>query len=321
MPELNYYEMLGVERDADKDAIDHAYLRAMRRAHPDVNGKAGEALAKYLNQIKSTLSDPAARAEYDRSLDGGTEYDRSPDSGTKQNDSTDDNRAESESDDDGHATPDDVAGDAVAAGVDDIESSTGVIGYDRRRLTALAILLAVGMIGVPFAATVRSPIPAGIIGMIPDVAVAAGLSLSAIALGVWLVWWVLTSWRGRLAGTALGVIAVLVASWLSTGYTGMGLMAVPIVIGQSTLAYAVDVHRSRRFARFMADSDRVLFVRAVDSGSGRPVALLDAVKNAVDTQTAVWGDVAPGDYVRMDGRGVIVDSLPSRFGESWSRVA
>lgn len=309
MPELNYYEMLGVERDASKDAIDHAYLRAMRRAHPDVNGKAGEALAKYLNQIKSTLSDPAARAEYDRSLDDGAE----------QNDSTGDNRAAPE--DDGHATPDDVAGDAVDAGIDGIESSTGVIGYDRRRLTALSILLVLGMIGVPFAAMARSPIPAGIIGMIPGAAVNAGLSLSAIALGVWLVWWVFTSWRGRLAGTALGVIAVLVASWLSTGYTGTGLMAVPIVIGQSTLAYAVDVHRSRRFARFMADSDRVLFVRAVDSGSGRPVALLDAVKNAVDTQTAVWGDVAPGDYVRMDGRGVIVDSLPSRFGESWSRVA
>lgn len=308
MPELNYYEMLGVERDADEDAIDHAYLRAMRRAHPDVNGKAGEALAKYLNQIKSTLSDPSARAEYDRSLDGGA----------GQNDSTDDNRAES--DDDGPA-PDDADGDSVAASVDDVEPPTGIIGYDRRRLTALAILLAVGMIGVPFAARSHSPIPAGIIGMIPGVAVAAGLSLSAIALGVWLVWWVFTSWRGRLAGTALGVIAVLIASWLSTGYTGMGLIAVPIVIGQSALAYAVDVHRSRRFARFMADSDRVLFVRAVDSGSGRPVALLDAVKNAVDTQTAVWGDVAPGDYVRMDGRGVIVDSLPSRFGESWSRVA
>jgi hypothetical protein len=51
------------------------------------------------------------------------------------------------------------------------------------------------------------------------------------------------------------------------------------------------------------------------------VALLDAVKNAVDMQTAVWGDVEPGDYVRMDGRGVVVDSLPSRFGEAWSRVA
>jgi hypothetical protein len=308
MPELNYYEMLGVERDADEDAIDHAYLRAMRRAHPDVNGKAGEALAKYLNQIKSTLSDPSARAEYDRSLDGSAGH----------NDSTDDHHAEA--DDDG-PVPDDAAGDAAAASIDDVEPPTAVIGYDRRRLTALAVLLAFGMIGVPFAARSRSPIPAGIIGMIPGVAVAAGLSLSAIALGVWLVWWVLASWRGRLAGTALGVIAVLVASWLSTGYAGIGLIAVPIVIGQSALAYAVDVHRARRFARFMADSDRVLFVRAVDSGSGRPVALLDAVKNAVDTQTAVWGDVEPGDYVRMDGRGVVVDSLPSRFGEAWSRVA
>jgi hypothetical protein len=276
----------------------------MRRAHPDVNGKAGEALAKYLNQIKSTLSDPDARAEYDRSLDGGAGH----------NDSTDNHRADTDGD---GPVPDDAA----AASIDDVEPPTAVIGYDRRRLTTLAVLLAFGMIGVPFAARSHSPIPAGIIGMIPGAAVAAGLSLSAIALGVWLVWWVFTSWRGRLAGTALGVISVLVASWLSTGYADIGLIAVPIVIGQSALAYAVDVHRSRRFARFMADSDRVLFVRAVDSGSGRPVALLDAVKNAVDTQTAVWGDVEPGDYVRMDGRGVVVDSLPSRFGEAWSRVA
>lgn len=37
----DYYEILGVSRDADKDALKRAYRRLARQYHPDVNKAQG----------------------------------------------------------------------------------------------------------------------------------------------------------------------------------------------------------------------------------------------------------------------------------------
>lgn len=63
----DYYRVLGVERDADADAIKKAWRRLARRYHPDVN-KAPDAAARMqdVNEAYEVLSDPDKRAAYDR---------------------------------------------------------------------------------------------------------------------------------------------------------------------------------------------------------------------------------------------------------------
>lgn len=60
------YEVLGVARDAEWEAIQGAYRALCRKWHPDVNPQ-GEARMKELNEAFAVLSDPAKRAELDRS--------------------------------------------------------------------------------------------------------------------------------------------------------------------------------------------------------------------------------------------------------------
>jgi curved DNA-binding protein CbpA len=57
------YQVLGVEHDADHDAIRRAYRRKARTLHPDAGGGT-EAFAA-LSQAHAVLSDPERRAEYD----------------------------------------------------------------------------------------------------------------------------------------------------------------------------------------------------------------------------------------------------------------
>jgi molecular chaperone DnaJ len=63
----DYYEVLGVERDADAKTIKRAFLKKARKLHPDVN-KAPDAEAKFkeVNEAYSVLSDERKRANYDR---------------------------------------------------------------------------------------------------------------------------------------------------------------------------------------------------------------------------------------------------------------
>ncbi|GAB2459040.1 molecular chaperone DnaJ [Nocardioides hungaricus] len=64
------YELLGVDRDADGDAIKKAYRRLARQYHPDVNpDPAAQERFKEVSLAYEVLSDPSKRAAYDRGGD------------------------------------------------------------------------------------------------------------------------------------------------------------------------------------------------------------------------------------------------------------
>ncbi len=68
----DYYEVLGVSRDADKEELKQAYRRLARKYHPDVNKEAGaEERFKEINRAYEVLSEPETRARYDRFGEAG----------------------------------------------------------------------------------------------------------------------------------------------------------------------------------------------------------------------------------------------------------
>jgi len=68
MPTKDYYEVLGVARDASAEEIKRAYRALARRHHPDVadDKTVAEHLFKEINEAYEVLSDPEKRAQYDR---------------------------------------------------------------------------------------------------------------------------------------------------------------------------------------------------------------------------------------------------------------
>lgn len=63
----DYYEVLGVPRNADADELQQAYRRLARDNHPDINrDPAAEERFKDVNEAYHVLSDPQLRARYDR---------------------------------------------------------------------------------------------------------------------------------------------------------------------------------------------------------------------------------------------------------------
>lgn len=62
----DYYEVLGVERDADARTIKRAFLKKAREVHPDVSDDPdAEMKFKEVNEAYSVLSDEQKRANYD----------------------------------------------------------------------------------------------------------------------------------------------------------------------------------------------------------------------------------------------------------------
>ncbi len=64
----DYYEVLGVEKSADADAIKKAYRKLALQYHPDRNGGSKEAEEKFKEATEAyeVLRDPEKRAAYDR---------------------------------------------------------------------------------------------------------------------------------------------------------------------------------------------------------------------------------------------------------------
>src|SRR5579884_3566377 len=63
----DYYEVLGVPRDATKDQIKEAYRKLALQYHPDRNKSPGaEEKFKEISEAYAVLSDDAKRAQYDR---------------------------------------------------------------------------------------------------------------------------------------------------------------------------------------------------------------------------------------------------------------
>ena len=73
MASKDYYEILGVSKDASEDEIKSAYRRLAKKYHPDLN-KTEEAASKFkeINEAYEVLGDSKKRANYDQfgSADG-----------------------------------------------------------------------------------------------------------------------------------------------------------------------------------------------------------------------------------------------------------
>lgn len=80
MKKQNYFEVLGVKRDADASAVKIAYFKLAKNFHPDtVPPGAPDALAKakadifaLVGEANRTLSDPKLKADYLAEVDSGT---------------------------------------------------------------------------------------------------------------------------------------------------------------------------------------------------------------------------------------------------------
>lgn len=75
----DYYEVLGVSKDASQNDIKLAYRRLARKLHPDMNKTDPQAKEKFieLQEAYEVLSNPEKRSNYDRFGFGGVDIDMS----------------------------------------------------------------------------------------------------------------------------------------------------------------------------------------------------------------------------------------------------
>lgn len=67
----NYYDILGVKKDATQDEIKLAYRKLVKQYHPDLHPNDETCAAKFkeINEANETLSDPQKREKYDYELE------------------------------------------------------------------------------------------------------------------------------------------------------------------------------------------------------------------------------------------------------------
>lgn len=65
---IDYYKILGIEKNASEDEIKKAYRKLARKHHPDLNPNDKEAHKKFqqINEANEVLSDPEKRKKYDQ---------------------------------------------------------------------------------------------------------------------------------------------------------------------------------------------------------------------------------------------------------------
>ena len=72
---MNYYEILGVDRQASAQEIKKAYKKLAKKWHPDLNHddpKTAEQKMKEINVAYTTLSNEVSRIDYNKKLDAET---------------------------------------------------------------------------------------------------------------------------------------------------------------------------------------------------------------------------------------------------------
>ncbi|HEX8517581.1 MAG TPA: DnaJ domain-containing protein, partial [Bacteroidia bacterium] len=65
---IDYYQVLGIDKNASPEEIKKAYRKLARQYHPDVNPNNEEAKKKFqqINEANEVLSDPEKRKKYDQ---------------------------------------------------------------------------------------------------------------------------------------------------------------------------------------------------------------------------------------------------------------